>query len=121
MWELNPPIDSEVYAGNNLRIVSVKTWKVELSISRTGRFKRTENDPQRTTLNEFYLAGPANNLTVGPLPLGSNVRAKVLVKRYYKPDGGVKEVYNISGARSLELPGTLLSCISLVSSRLHVP
>ena len=50
-WELNPPIDSEVYAGNELRIARVKTWRVELSITRS-RFKRREDNQERTT-NEF--------------------------------------------------------------------
>ena len=110
-WELFPPIDSDIYAGNELRIARVKTWKIELNINdRHPRPRR--NEPEATT-NEFYLTGSAANITVGPVPLGAFIRARVLVKRYYKPDGRTKEVYNIDGSDGLELPSTCSNNASL--------
>lgn len=117
-WELFPPIDSDIYAGNELRIARVKTWKIELNINdRHPRPRR--NEPEATTTNEFYLTGSAANITVGPVPLGAFARARVRVKRYYKPDGRTKEVYNIDGADNLELPSTCSSNASSSACNTH--
>ena len=91
-WELSPPVNSDAYANNAFRIVSVKQWKIELVV-----------EPMEQK-NDMFLAGSIRNITIGPFPLGSIIIAKVCVHRYIKPDGMTKDVNHISGSNTYRLP-----------------